>query len=64
MNIYFRLVNESGDPSAEQSPGEGFHSMEVGSEGYGISRVTNNPDTIGKPRSIQPLPCILQILFT
>jgi len=64
MHIYFRLVNESGDPSVEQSPEEGFHSVEVESEGCGISRVTNNLDTIGKPRSIQPLPCVLQILFT
>jgi len=64
MHIYFRLVNESGDPSVEQSPEEGFHSVEVGSGDYGISRVTNNPDTIGKPQSIQPLPCVLQILFT
>jgi len=64
MHNYLHLVNLSGDPCVEQVQEEGFHSMEVGSEGYGISRVTNNPDTIGKPQSIQPLPCVLQILFT
>ena len=58
MHNYLRLVTESGDPCVEQVQEEGFHSVEVGSGDYGISRVTNNPDTIGKPRSIQPLPCV------
>ena len=58
MHIYFRLVNESGDPSVEQSPEEGFHSVEVGSEDCVTSEISDNPDTVGKPRSIRPLPCV------
>jgi hypothetical protein len=49
MHIYLRLVNEGGHPSVEQIPEEGFHSVEVGSEGYGISGISDNPDTAGKP---------------
>ena len=54
MHIYLRLVNESSDPSIEQVLEEGVHSVEVGSEGCGISGISDNPDTAGKPRSIQP----------
>jgi len=59
MHIYLCLVNESGDPSVEQVLEEGFHSVQVGTEGYVTSEISDNPDTIGKPRSIQPLPCVL-----
>ena len=52
MHICLHLVNESGDPSVEQIPEEGFHSVEVGSEGCGFFGVTDNPDTKGKPESI------------
>ena len=54
-----RLVNESGGPIVEQSFEVGFHSKEVGWESEGFPDVSDNPDTIGKPRSIQPFPCIL-----
>ena len=49
MHICLRLVNESGDPSVEQIPEEGFHSVKVGSEGCGFSGVTDSPDTIDRP---------------
>ena len=49
MHNYLRLVNESGDPCVEQVQEEGFHSMEVGSEGCVVSKMSDNPDTIGKP---------------
>ena len=58
MHIYLCLVNKSGDPSVEQVPEEGFHSVEVGTEGCVTSEISDNPDTVGKPRSIQPLPCV------
>ena len=52
MHLYLRLVNESGDPSVEQVLEEGFHFVEVGSEDCDISRISDNPDTAGKPQSI------------
>jgi hypothetical protein len=52
MHIYLRLVNENGDPCVEQVPEEGFHSMEVGSEGCVVSKISDNPDTACKPQSI------------
>ena len=51
-------MNEGGDPSVEQILEEGFHSVEVGSKDCVTSKISNNPDTAGKPRSIQPLPCV------
>jgi hypothetical protein len=52
MHIYLCLVNESGDLSVEQVPTEGFHSVEVGSEGCDASEISDNLDTAGKPQSI------------
>jgi len=63
MHIYLCLVNESGDPSVEQVLEEGFHSVQVGTEGYVTSEISDNPDTIGNPRSIQPLPCVLTTII-
>ena len=45
-------MNESGDPLVEQAPEAGFNSEEVGVNIWGISEECNNPDTVGKPRSI------------
>ena len=64
MHIYLRLVIESGDPSVEQVLRRVFHSVEVGSEGCDISGISDNPDIADKPRSVPPVPCALQILFT
>ena len=58
MHIYLRLVNESGDPSVEQVLEEGFHFVEVGIKGCVTSEIFDNPDTVGKPRRIQPLPYV------
>ena len=52
MHNYLRLVNESDDPCVEQVQEEGFHSVEVGSEGCVVSEISDNPDTAGKPQSI------------
>ena len=49
MHLYLRLVNESGDPLVEQVLEEGFHSVEVGSDNYDTSKVTDNPNTVDKP---------------
>ena len=46
------------DPHVEQALEEVFHSVEVGIEGCVTSEISDNPDTAGKPRSIQPLPCV------
>ena len=59
MHFYLRLVNESGDLIVEQSFEVGFHSEEVGLESGSFHDVSNNPDTVGKPQSIQPFPCVL-----
>jgi hypothetical protein len=61
MHLYLRLVNEIVESAVEQVPEEGFQS---GFDICGISEEMDNPDTAGKPRSIQPLPCVLQMLFT
>jgi hypothetical protein len=52
-------VNESGDPIVEQVSEAGFHSEGVGLESGGFPDITDNPDTAGKPQSIQPFPCVL-----
>ena len=52
MHIYLCLVNASGDPSVEQVPDEGFHSMEVGFVDCVNSEIFDNPDIEGKPQSI------------
>ena len=57
-------MNESGDPSVEQVFEEGFHSVQVGSENFDTSKVSDNPNTAGKLRSINPFPCVFQMLFT
>ena len=64
MHFYLRLVNKSGDPLVEQVPEEGFHSVEVGYDNCDTSKVSDNPNTAGKPRSINPFPYDLQMLFT
>jgi hypothetical protein len=58
MHLSLRLVNESGDSIVEQVFKEGFQSMEVGPDICGISDRTNNPNTTGKPQSIQTFPCV------
>ena len=52
-------MNKSGDPLVEQAPEAGFHSEEVGFNICGASEESDNPNTAGKPRSINPFPCIL-----
>ena len=64
MHLYLRLVNESGDPFVEQVPEEGFQSVGVGFDICGTSKDTVNPTIVGKPQSIKPFPCVLQMLFT
>ena len=59
MHLYLRLVNEGCDSIVEQASEVGFHSEEVGVYSCGVSEISNNPDTTSKPRSIQPLPCVL-----
>ena len=64
MHIYLCLVKESGDPIVEQPPESGFHSEEVGFDICGTFEESDNPNTVGKPQSIPPLHCVLQMLFT
>jgi hypothetical protein len=45
---------ESGNPFVEQATEEGVHSVEVGSEGCVATNISDNADTAGKPRSINP----------
>ena len=45
-------MNEGGDPIVEQASEAGFHSEEVGVYSCGVSEVSDNPDTAGKPQSI------------
>jgi hypothetical protein len=52
--LLLRLVIESGDPFVEQATEEGVHSVEVGSEGCVATDISDNPDTVGKPWSINP----------
>ena len=52
-------MNESGDPSVDQVPEEDFWYKEIGSDLGGNSEVTDNPNTAGKPKSINPFPCVL-----
>jgi hypothetical protein len=52
--LLLRLVIESGDPFVEQATEEGVHSVEVGSEGCVATNISDNADTAGKPRSINP----------
>ena len=49
MHLYLRLVNESGDPIGEQAFEAGFHSEEVGVYRYGVSKASDNFNTVGKP---------------
>ena len=49
MHLYLHLVNESGDSIFEQE--KGFLSW-IGYVFCDYSKVTDNPDTEGKPRSI------------
>jgi len=59
MHLYLRLVNEGGDPLAKQAFEAGSHSDGVGLESGGFPDLSDNPDTIGKPQSIQPFLCVL-----
>jgi len=48
-------VNESGEPLVEQVLESGFHSVEVGFAIDGSPEGSDNHNTEGKPRSINPL---------
>ena len=52
-------MNERGDPIVEQASEAGFHLEGVGLESGGFPNISDNPDTVGKPQSIQPFPCVL-----
>ena len=51
MHIYLCLVNASGDPSVEQVPEEGFHSVEVGSGDCVTSKISDSPELKASPRA-------------
>jgi hypothetical protein len=51
-------VNECGEPLVEATSEAGYHSKVVGLESGAELDTSDNPDTIGKPRSIT-IPCVL-----
>ena len=61
IHLYLHLVNESGDSLIEQEMG--FLLVDWICYPW-FSEVSDNPNTAGKPRSINPFPYDLQMLFT
>jgi hypothetical protein len=53
-------VNESGDPLVEQTSEAGVHSEGVELESGVNLETTDNPDTAGKPRSINHSLCFIK----
>ena len=57
-------MNECGDPLVEQVLESGFHSVEVEFDIGGPSEESDNPNTEGKPRSINPSLVITNLYYT
>jgi hypothetical protein len=55
-------VNESGEPLVEQTSEAGVHSEGVELESGGDHVTADNPDTAGKPRSINHSLCFIKCL--
>ena len=60
---YLRVVNESEKARVDQASEEDHQSVEDGFDFCGSSVDFDFPFNIGKPRSIQPYPCCLQLLL-
>jgi hypothetical protein len=57
-------MNECGEPLAEQTSEVGVHSEGVELESGGDLVTVDNPDTAGKPRSINHFLCFYKIFIT
>jgi hypothetical protein len=61
MHLYLIIVDESGDPIVEQAFEAGFHSEAVGLESGAVIYTSDNPDTVGKLRSINRSLCFINV---
>jgi hypothetical protein len=62
MHIYYlRIVDESGDPIVEQASEAGFHLETIGLESGAVIDASDNPDTVGKPQSINCSLCFINV---
>jgi hypothetical protein len=57
-----RIVNECGEPLAEQTSKAGYHLEVVGLESGVDLKIADNPDTAGKPQSINHSLCFIKCL--
>jgi hypothetical protein len=55
-------VNECGEPLVEPTSKTGYHSEVVGLESRAGLDIADNPDTAGKPRSINHFLCFIKCL--
>ena len=63
MHPLFPVVNESEEVTIDQVLEEENPPVEVGFDICGSSEEPNTSTNQGKPRSIQPYPCYLQLLL-
>ena len=64
MHHYLRVVNESEKARVDQASEEDHQSVEDGFDFCGSSVDSDLPCNTGKPHSIQPFPCCLQMLLS